>query len=269
MAMTSSDDSARGLFAWGRYRVPTGAPLRIELGFLTVLARKEGDEIWISHRLAAKDSDPPETQPPREEWSRWGAPDHVDELEIFPSFPDRSLVLQPEDPFHLLPGARARIFVRVPLWVRVTAPGAKAATLLEIPTITLSDTWWGTPQEGQLCYWLHIMARREAAPSIFRPDRIVCPVDLINQAKEDLSVEKTLLRVDHLSIFRGSNTLWSDEIRVRYRGEDEGSEIEMTGRTPPEAPGAPRLTHPRTPLAKGFTARTFARLKAFPGLGTT
>jgi hypothetical protein len=265
--MTPSDNPTRGLFSWGRYRLPRGAPLRIELGFLTVLARKEGDEIWISHHLASQDSTPPEIQPPREEWSRWSAPENVDEIEILPAFPDRPLVLQPEDPFHLLPGARARIFVRVPLWVRVTVPGVRGANLLEIPTVRLSDTWWGTPQEGQLCYWLHIMARREALPSIFRPDRIVCPVELLNRAKEDLPVEKTLLRVDHLSVFRGSSTLWSDEIRVQYKGEDEGSEIEMTGRTPPEAPGGPRLAHPRTPLAKGFSARTFARLKAFPGLG--
>lgn len=266
--MMPLDHTAQDLFSWGRYRVPKESPLRIELGSLTVLARKEGDEIWISHHLRSDSGSPPGIQPQRDEWARWSAPANVDELEVLPAVPDRPLVLQPEDPFHLLPGARARIFVRVPLWVRVTVPGVRGATLLEFPTVRLSDTWWGNPQEGQLCYWLHITARREAPPSIFRPDRIICPVDLLNQAKEELPVEKTLLRVGHLSVFRGSGTLWSDEIRVRYRGEEEGTEIEMTGRTPPEAPGAPRLAHPRDPLTKGFSARTFARLRALPGFGT-
>jgi len=267
--MNPSDTSAPGLFTWGRYRIPQGDPLRIQLGFLSVLVRKEGDELWVSHEIAPEDAPDLADRPLGEEWSRWGASERSDEIEILPAFPDRPLVLQPEEPFHLLPGARARIFVRVPLWVRVTVPGANGATLMEIPTLTLSDTWWGTPQEGELCYWLHIMARREAPPSVFRPDRIICPLNLVNKARDELPVEKTLLRVDHLSVFRGSNTLWSDEIRVGYKGEDEGSEIEMGGRTPPEAPGAPRLTPPRTPLAKGFSARTFARLKAFPGFGTS
>lgn len=265
--MNSSETPSSGLFTWGRYRIPKGDPLRIELGFLTILARKEKDEIWVSHSLRPAESTSSGILTVREEWSRWGAPDGTDELEILPAFQDRPVVLQPEDPFHLLPGARARIFVRVPLWVRITVPGVSGATLLEYPTLTLSDTWWGSPQEGQLCYWLHIMARREASPSVFRPDRIMCPLDLLNQSREDLPVEKILLKVDHLSVFRGTGTLWSDEIRVRYKGEDEGSEIEMTGRTPPEAPGAPRLAHPRTPLSKGFSARTFARLKGIPGLG--
>jgi len=128
---------------------------------------------------------------------------------------------------------------------------------MEIPTETLSDTWWGTPVEGRLCYWLHITARREALPSVFRPDRILCPLDLLNRAKEDLPVEKILLPVSHLSVFRGVGSLWSDEIRIRYKGEAEGSEVEMTGRTPPEpthlssvgsAPGPSRGSRPSRAL---------------------
>jgi len=265
--MNPTESLSKGLFPWGRYRLPQDGPFRMQLGPLTLFARRHGDETWVSHRLAPEGEPVSPAPPPDEEWSRWGASESPDEIEILPGFPDRSLVLRPENPFNLLPEARARVFVRVPVWVRVSVPGPKGGLLMEIPTETLSDTWWGTPVEGRLCYWLHITARREALPSVFRPDRILCPLDLLNRAKEDLPVEKILLPVSHLSVFRGVGSLWSDEIRIRYKGETEGSEVEMTGRTPPEAPGATRLVPPDSPLQRGFSARTFSRFKALPGFG--
>jgi hypothetical protein len=49
---------------------------------------------------------------------------------------------------------------------------------------------------------------------------------------------------------------------VRYQGEDAGSRIDMSGRPPEEAPDAELLADPEEPLTRGFTARTFARLRS-------
>lgn len=265
--MASPQNAVPGIFSWGRYRIPPDDPLQIQVGPLAVFVKKEGDEIWVAHHGIETEGAIPKVSDPGLRWERWGASESLDEIEILPTFPDRPLVLHPENPFHLLPGAKARIYVRAPLWIRLQVPGRLGGELAEIPTLPLSDTWWGGPEDGELAYWLHIRARREAPQEIFLPDRIICPLALVNRAEEDLPVEKILLRARHLSVFKGPGSLWSDEIRIRYRGEEEGSELEMMGKAPPEAPGAPRLTPPRTPLAKGFTARTFARLKALPGFG--
>ncbi len=265
--MDSPHPPASSLFSWGRYTIPSGETMETRLGTLTVLLRKEKDEIRLTHQWenGPKTHIPGQGQPGK--WERWAASQDAKEVEFLPAFPDRHLVLQPENPFRLLPGAKARIFVRVPVWLQIRVPGKQGGLLGEFPTLILSDTWWGQVEDGEIAYWLHITARREAPPSIFLPDRILCPLALENRSQEDLPVEKILLRVSHLSVFRGPGSLWSDEVRIRYRGEEEGSELEMTGRTPPEAPGANRLAPPRVPTAKGFTARTFARLRALPGLG--
>ena len=265
--MASSSGSTPGLFEWGRHRLPARGPFSLTLSTLTVFVEYRDQELWVATANRAEGSPPPSMDSPELEWSRWAASNAPEELEIVPTLPDRSLVLRPENPFHLLPGARARVFVRLPIWLQVRLPGSKNAVVAEAPTRVLSDTWWGSPAEGNLCYWLDITARRQADDTVFRADRILCPLDLKNEAEEDLSVEKLLLRCEHLSVFRGPGSLWTDEVEVRYQGEEEGSEIQVTGRTPPEAPGAPRLTPPRTPLAKRFSARTFARLKSLPGLG--
>ncbi|MFO8174544.1 MAG: hypothetical protein R6T96_09700 [Longimicrobiales bacterium] len=270
--MTSPQTTSPGVFPWGRYRIPSDETMETRLGPLAILLKKEGDEIRLTHgwEEEGEGPGPPErTGGGNMKWERWAGSGELNEIEFLPAFPDRPLVLQPDNPFRLLPGARARVFVRVPLWVQIRVPGKQGGLLDEIPTRILSDTWWGGFGDGEMAYWLHITARRGAPREIYLPDRIICPLALENRAGEDLPVEKILLRVSHLSVFQGEGSLWSDEVRVRYRGEEEGSELEMTGKNPPEAPGARRLASPRIPMAMGFTARTFTRLKALPGLGAS
>ncbi|MCB0294758.1 MAG: hypothetical protein KDG51_05860, partial [Calditrichaeota bacterium] len=74
-------------------------------------------------------------------------------------------------------------------------------------------------------------------------------------------------RVDQLSIFEYDNQLWSNETRIRYRGQNDVSEIDILRKAPPEAVKAKLLTDPRTPVSNSITAKTFASLKELPGLG--
>jgi hypothetical protein len=93
----------------------------------------------------------------------------------------------------------------------------------------------------------------------------VCPLQLENASRDELHVDRIALRVAHLSVFRQGQRLWADETRVRYLGEDAGSRIDMSGKPPAEAPDAERLTPPDDPLSRGFTGRTFARLRSSIG----
>lgn len=235
--------------------------------------RHYGDEVWLAHRSGGwdhgPDPDEPEEPPEDAEWTRWPLPDGTEEIVLTPGFPDRPVVVEPDLSFRLIREARARIYVRVPLWVNVQLPGkTKTLTLTEIPTIVLSDTWWGGFTEGELCYWQETRARRKIGEKHYRAHLAICPLQLVNRSSDDLTVEKLALRVPHLSIFEHQGAYWADETRVRYRGEAEGSDIDMAGKAPEEAPGATRVAEPRTPIDRSFRARTFAMLKTIPGFGS-
>jgi hypothetical protein len=265
-AMVSSTGSASGISSWGQYRLSREEPFRMHLGETSVVVRTAADELRVvSFQEPAGPGTSPEPTSSDPTWTRWAASSTPLEIRVTPQLPDRPVVLQPAESFHLLPGARARIYVRVPVWIRIEVTGSAGGVLTEVPTLVLSDTWWGDFASGEVCYWLPIVARRSASQEIFLPERIICPLELVNRANETLPVEKILLRCEHLTVFRGSGSLWSDEIRVRYRGEEVGSDVEMTGRPPPEAEQARRLTVPREPMVKGITARTFARLRGLSG----
>lgn len=264
---------------WGHHALEPGDARSIRLGPLDLRVRLQGEEIWVAHAPGdwtgrRKTSAAPPGEAPSaagagepEEWVRWPVPAATDGVVLSPLYPDRPVVLEPESSFRLLPRAEVRVFVRVPLWVRVAAAAEEARPLADLPSVVLSDTWWGTPVEGELCYWLPTTARRRADREAFAPHLSMCPLHLVNRSDEELPVDELALRVAHLSVYADEGRLWADTTRVRFRGVDHDSEIRVSGRAPAEAPEAVRVADPREPPPPdGFRGRTFARLKSL-GMG--
>ena len=190
-------------------------------------------------------------------WTRWVANSGWSgELDLAPSLPTRPLVVRPDSEFRLMQNSEARIYVRVPLEVRIRADGN---TLLEVPTHVLSDTWWGSTEVGELHFFLDTQARRRVAEEEFEEHLAVCPVHLENRSPEDLTVSRISLQTDFLTLYRDGTRLWSDTTSVRYRGVDEESTLRVAGVPPDEAHEAVLVSGARRPLGRGFSARTFAR----------
>jgi hypothetical protein len=255
---------------WGKHSISSGETLSLGVGPLVIWARAQAEEIWLAHESGDRHGggDEPIPKPGEDEgWIRWPLPEGSDSISLSPAFPPRPIVVEPELAFRLPPGADARIFVRVPLWARVEVASGTGTPLTEVPSIVLSDTWWGGFTEGELCYWLRTTARRKVGPEAFAPHLAVCPLQLSNRSEEELRVEGIALRVTHLSLFSDGGRLWADETRVRYDGGDEGSDIDMSGKPPAEAPDAVQVATARSPVPRGFRAGTVARLKAISGLG--
>ena len=265
---------------WGGLSVAPGETRAVRIGPRDLWAVHRDGEIWLGHTSSVTEGDPagdatstpPDVPPETLEWSRWATPGDEGELVLRPAFPDRAVVIEPERTFHLLPGTDARIYVRVPLSIRVelTPRNSQQGPVLlsESPSVTLSDTWWGGTMEGEPAYWLPTSARREIGPELFLPHLAICPLLLRNRSRSDLQVEKLAFRVVHLSLFTERGRLWGDETIVVYEDQPEGSRVEMTGRPPQEAgDGAQLVSGPRIRVERGFRARTFDALRAIPGVG--
>lgn len=269
--MSLEDRPAVTLGPWGVHHVPPEGVLAVEVGPLGLRFTQEAEEIRMA--LLRNGGSPEDAGEDAEEdadedigWTRWAPADWSGEVALSPEFPDRTLVMAPEDPFWLLDGAEARIYVRVPLHVNVEALGTERSRLASVATVVASDTWWGTVEEGELCYWLSTRARRRITADLYTHHMAICPLHLVNRSGDDLHVDKIAVRVAYLSLFaHEGRAIWADETRVRYTGDIEGSRIEMSGEAPTEATGAELLAHPHVRMARGFRARTFARLRSIHG----
>lgn len=262
MAEQTTPSSQRG-GPWGKVELEVGGSRALEIGTLHLALERRSAEVRVQARRA-DGAAPPDAG----EWTRWVTPRDA-RLLVRPALPDRLLVVSPEQPLHLLPGAEARLFVRIPLFVQLVVSGSRTGDvrLTDEPSVVLSDTWWGTYEEGELGYWLATTARAEVSGDLFLPHVAMCPFHLANRGRETLSVDRFAVQVPHLSIFATDGALWTDEVGVRYEGSLDSSEIRFGGAAPAEAPGAERLSKPRVPPPTGFHARTFQRLRSLSGLG--
>lgn len=249
---------------WQSLQTKPGDPaVHLELASLHIWIKRKNDEIWIAHEyepgeealsLAVEEREPGDIN-----WSRWAFKSVEDELNLLPVFPDRPIIVNSEFPLKISPDSEIQIFTRVPAWVQISM-GKDRHVLTEIPAKKLSQTWFGNPLEGELCYWLSTKARRAFTKLEDRPAYINCPIRIKNKTHEDLNFEKFCFRVDRLSIFRDNEDLWADETHIEYHGEEQNSDITMTGSLPKNVGTGELLSKPRNPMSKSFATRTFKKL---------
>ncbi|MBN1349468.1 DUF432 domain-containing protein [candidate division KSB1 bacterium] len=254
---------------WEQFEMPTADILPWQLGPLHVWFKNIAAELWVAYEHIDPEQGAAEIRsvPPEDvNWLRYAFQAGYHNIQFVPLLPNRPLVVKTEAPFRLLNDAETKIYIRVPIWVKIEMVNKKKITLTELPTVTLSNTWFGSFTEGELCYWLSSGARRTIAPDAARPYMVICPINVINRADEDLFVEKICLRVANLSLFYDGIQLWSDETNVFYKGSSEFSDLEVTGVAPSEAKSAQLIASPRNPVKKSIASRTFTTIKDISGI---
>lgn len=195
--------------------MPSGGSRQLELGTLHLTLERTPKEVWLRmHRTPGGD-------PENDDWLRWAAPKEA-RIEVRPAIPDRLVVVSHEHPYHLPPGGRSQVFVRIPLFVQVVViDGDSEVVVADEPSIVLSDTWWGSFTEGELAYWLTTKARAEVSDDLFLPHIGMCPLRMVNDSHEALPVERFAVRVPHLSLFSDHGRNWTDQVNVRYEDAPE------------------------------------------------
>ena len=254
---------------WGEHEILPGKVYGWSVGDLKLWCRRTSQEIQIARqRLACCQDGTKMKDPPNNiSWSRFALRKEHPSIRISPIFPDRPVVVKLESPVKLNQGVQARIYFRVPIWLKIELTTREPIVLAEIPSVVLSNTWFGSFVEGELCYWISSSARREIEPDPNRDYLAICAIQLVNKSDVDLLIEKLCLRVANLSLFFDEIQLWSDDTRVIYKGEDATSQIDFIGKPPIETPTAELITSPRNPIKKGLVAKTFASLRDLPGIG--
>lgn len=268
--MMQKSDKIRASQIWGQHEIAENEICTWNVGPLQIWCKRTEKEMQLAYKHYEEDEGQERMPENPEElvWIRWASEKKQDKIEFVPVLPDRPLVVKPESPFWLTRSIKANIYVRIPVWVQINLAGRKKAKpMMEIPSIILSNTWFGTFFEGELSYWISTGARRKIDPDPQRPFLAICPIQLTNSSDEDLLVEKICLRVENHSLFILESQLWTDLNKIVYKGESEVSQVQVSGTPPGEAKGADLISYPRSPQKKNLVAKTFASIKDLPGLG--
>lgn len=231
------------------------------LGDLHAWIKYREEEIWIAYgyknemKGRLKDDAPPAEI----EWSRWANKTVSQEIQILPVFPDLPLIVHSEFNLKISPETKIQIYTRIPIWIKVSM-AKEDYKLIEMPTIKLSRTWFGSPIEGELCYHATTKARRDLSHVDKKPYLVSCPILISNKSEDELDFGNFCFRVERLTMYKHQEELWADETQIIYHGTDQNSDVIMTGKLPTGLNKKQLLSKPRKEIQKSLATRTFKRI---------
>lgn len=246
---------------WGTVFLKVDDTHFIHLGDLYLWIKLNNTEIWIAYCYADEVNEfIDETTPPgKVKWARWAHKSGRDRLKILPALADLPLIVHSEYSLKVSPHTQIEVFSRVPLWISISLTDDDYK-LLELPVSKLSRTWFGTPLEGEVCYHITTKARRDLSQITPEPHLVSCPITISNKSSEALDFERFCFRVERLGIYKYNDALWADETQITYHGEEQNSDIIMTGKLPDGIEKQMQLAKPRIQIHSSLATRTFKRI---------
>ncbi len=207
---------------------------------------------YLRRPVAGLEADPPEGLA----WNRYVA-GKLAKIIVRPALPDRPIVIKPSSPVKILSGKGSRYFIHLPVWVSIMEGAAKNRTLLsEQPGEPLSSTWFGNPDDGELCYSFTSELYKTPEERADLPLMAVCPLSIRNGSPGTLDFQRICVRVPHLHLYSGSRFLCTNELELVYRGVDQ-SQIDFQEAVPPIEPNLRHLTPPRVPASRNVIKKSF------------
>lgn len=251
---------------WAPRSLAKGRTLEAVIGPLR-LWLQHGDDAWIaawqrdddmhSMRLAIGESD---AAPPEENRQRHVLHADTDTVRLQPGLLERPVVVRTLEPVFLPSGESTTLYISTPLSLGLCV-GDHALPLCEVPTLRLSDSWFGpNTREGHVCYAARTHARTALAELPRRPHRAISPVQIHNRAPSALSLEKLSLPVPALGLYGDAHYgLWTESLTLERDDDDDVAALRVGSGAPAEAPEAQAVAQARAPINRGVAVRAFSR----------
>jgi hypothetical protein len=256
---------------WKPFNIAQGECFHWQIGPLKLWLRRTENEWRLASEIGAEQEDSlaiavSSPEPEGVQWKRWATGKESNVVQNVPVMPDHSLIVRPDTALTIARGNQALFYVTIPFWVRIAVGKDAQIALIEEPTVVLSHSWFGDPTTGELCYSLHTTARRTLDTLGPRPNRAICPIRVKNDATAPLDFQRLCVRVGHLSIYSYDTRLWTNDVTVKYKGEDKPTRVEYGQSSPAGLKAGELISRARTPLTHGFIQKGFDTLKSFAAM---
>lgn len=258
---------------WDLYPISTEECLEVTVGALRIWVKFSNNDWYFADEIDETRQRGQQVRflrspkaVPAVEWKRWASGEEHLAVRLSPRMPDRPVVVKPEMTVRIPAGHRATFFVNLPIFVRVSVGDMKPVHLIEVPTVILSNSWFGDPVAGELCYALKTRATREVHLSEVRNDRAVCAVRVFNSTSSEIELQRIAIHVEHLRIYQGEERLYTNGVNATYRGGDVNGQLEYVRDAPDFEPNCRLIQAERTPVEQGFARRTFQAIRSWTGV---
>lgn len=248
---------------WGTVSCAVGERHTARIGAVEVsLARHE-----IGWRVATRTATVGDRAPGDEGAVRHVRSKSIAALYLTPALPNLPLLVKPDEPVHVVPGATVSSRLMCPVFIRVAhvpternkpLPGA----IVDLPSQPMKRTWFGTGSMGESAYQHELHAEGGDAPS---SEFVAIELSIRNSSSDVLLFERLLARVIYLNVFVQDGCLFGSPIRVRFRGRDQISQVTFGSDGEVEQGGAVFIGGRREPPSNDLIRKSFLWLKDLAG----
>jgi hypothetical protein len=154
-------------------------------------------------------------------------------VHINPALPDLPVVIKPLSPLSIMPGKTLNAVIDVPMVLQIQwGPVKKQQLLFEFPFQDLSRSWFGDPDSGEVAYFLESPFHSDYLKYEENNHCISCPVTIINKSSQTLKLERMILRVPFLPVYKGESRFFSGGTKITFRGQDQISQLSFSKNAP-------------------------------------
>ncbi len=182
-------------------------------------------------------------------------------LLISPSLPLKPLVFKGSGLF-VSPGQKLLFYLKIPLTVQLYFSKIQPEKLLkEIFVNPLSNTWFGDPDSGEPAFSLgneYFLKPENAQPGSYEA---LCPISIYNNSPGVLEVERLIIRVENLTLYKINGKIVTSLVSLEYKGKDVISSASYHYSKSIHGEKAEIIAKPQSSMAKSMLKINFHFIK--------
>lgn len=252
---------------WNKYTIEKDKVYYWKFGFVEFWVKKIDKKWKIASQTLQELSDETITakvvgEPESADWHT-SIGDKSNTLTLAPALPIRPVVVKPLNPFKLLPNTIVQLYVHIPVTIQLYAGAVKEENkLIELPGKELSSTWFGAPDNGELAFAVKNNFYTDISSELLENNEVLCPVKITNSADGILDFQRLMVHVEFVSIYIHQKKMYTNEIRVKFKGESTVSDISYAHTAPSFLEGAKQLAASRNPEKYSVLKKSFFFIKS-------
>ena len=242
---------------FGKHQVAPGNTKSFTLGDSTLWVKREKEGWYI---LQKETQTEPEVQPDftGAEYFQTGK---SNSLVIAPALPVKPMVFK-GSLLKVSPKQKFTFFLKIPLTIQIYySKNSDENRLKEIPYKRLSDTWFGEPDNGETAFALGADYFLNFETINTSPFEAICPVSIFNNSLNTLEIQRQIIRVENLTLYKNAGKIVTSLVQVEYRGQQILSAADYHYSKTYDGEKQDVLTKPRNTSSKNLLKINFHFIK--------
>ena len=242
---------------FGKHQITPGNTKSFLLGDSTLWLKREKEGWYILQKGNEKEQE----EQPDFSGAEYFQTGKSNSIVIAPALPVKPMVFKGSQ-LKISPKQKFTFFLKIPLIIQIYySKNTEENLLKEFSYKRLSDTWFGEPDNGEAAFALGNEYFLNFETIENSPFEAICPVSIFNNSLNTLEIQRQIIRVEHLSLYKNTDKVVTSLVQVEYKGQQILSAADYHYSKTYDGEKQDILTKPRNTSSKNLLKINFHFMK--------